>query len=386
MSVIYVYDRLCISFSGLGAAPFSVPRSWHSVGWNSWAPGHWSPPGRADPGVGFAKKCRADFWPLDYQNLTPWLPVWVPWASVPGMIPGLWDFFATSGVKFLESNATSLRIMFQNHLKIRKGRHQGPSLPCLWKCNEMQWIIMISEKKTAWNRTSQDWRIYLFTKNMFGQACQCVGSTRIHIYIYIYKYSIYISYCKCCFYLHMNIHIYVNVPVLVWSINGPEFGRKAPAMEYHKKAKLCLWKRSFSGLLIGDWDKRKKKERERERKSKTQKKKKKKKKEKKKFFFFFFRVPPPPRVLPSHHKPLLETWKGGGAREKKKKKKKKNFFIFSFFFFFFLFLGFGFWFLSLSLFLCLSVKPSGNCGQTETSLQIFGCIWYLRYDWRSSMV
>ena len=134
-----------------------------------------------------------------------------------------------------------------------------------------------------------------------------------------------------------------------------------------------LWTLDWGlGLLIGDWDKRKKKERERERKSKTQKKF---------FFFFFFRVPPPPpRVLPSHHKPLLETWEGGGAREKKKKKKKK----FPFFvFFFFLFLGFGFWFLSLSLplFLCLSVKPSGNCRQTEysaafgTSGMIDGLVW-----------
>ena len=152
----------------------------------------------------------------------------------------------------------------------------------------------------------------------------------------------------------MNIHIYVNVPVLVWSINGPEFGRKVPAMEYHKKAKLCLWKRSFSGLLIGDWDKRKKKERERERGNPKPKKRRKKKKEKiKKFFFFlvfffFFACPPPPpessQVITSLY---LRLGRGGGHAKKKKKKKKKK----TFFFFFFWVLDFGFS-LSLSLSFC----------------------------------
>ena len=162
---------------------------------------------------------------------------------------------------------------------------------------------MVSEKKIDVNRTSQDWRrIYLFTKNMFWSSLLVC---RIHTYSYIC--SIYILYCKCCFYLHMYIHIYVNVPVLVWSISGPEFGRKVPAMEYHKKAKLCLWKRNFFGLLIGDWDKRKRKERERERKSKTQKN----------IFFSFLRVPPPPKSSQVITSLYLRLGSGGGHAEKK---------------------------------------------------------------------
>ena len=121
-------------------------------------------------------------------------------------------------------------------------------------------------------------------------------------------------------------------------------------------------------------------ERERERGNpKPKKRKKKKKKERQIKFFFFFvfcRVPPPP--LPESSQ--ASTWDlgGGGAREKNIKNKNN-----SLFFFFFIFLGFGFWFLSLSLplFLCLSVKPSGNCRQTEysaafgTSGMIDGLVW-----------
>ena len=52
--------------------------------------------------------------------------------------------------------------------KKQKGTPPGPQFAM---SVEMQWIIMIFEKTNDLNRTSQDWRIYLFTKNMFGQAC-----------------------------------------------------------------------------------------------------------------------------------------------------------------------------------------------------------------------
>ena len=119
-----------------------------------------------------------------------------------------------------------------------------------------------------------------------------------------------------------------------------------------------------SWLGIGTRGRRK---REREEIQNPKKGKNKKGKNKKVFFFFFPRAPPPEssQVITSLY---LRLGRGGGTR------KKKNWV-----------LDFGFS-LSLPLFLCLSVKPSGNCGQTETSLQIFGCIWYLRYDWRCSMV
>ena len=135
-----------------------------------------------------------------------------------------------------------------------------------------------------------------------------------------------------------------------------------------------LWTLDWGlGLLIGDWDKRKKKERERERKSKTPP-------QKKKEFFFFCACPPPPessQVITSLYLRLGRG--GGGTRKKKKKKKKKNFFIFPFFW------G-GFWILvSLSLSPSLSVSFCEAVRKLQAN-RIFGCIWYLRYDWRSSMV
>ena len=102
------------------------------------------------------------------------------------------------------------------------------------------------------------------------------------------------------------------------AMDWPEFGRKVMAMEYHKNAKLCLWKRNFSGLMIRDWDKRKK-EREREnKKNKIQNAK-----EKRKTFCFSRAPPESSQVI----KPLLETWTGRGHA----KKTQKGFGCFSFF-------------------------------------------------------
>ena len=112
------------------------------------------------------------------------------------------------------------------------------------------------------------------------------------------------------FYCHMYIHIYVCTGLGL----SARFGRKVPAVKNDKKVKLCLWKRSSPGLLMGDWHKRKKKETQRERERERQN-------QNPFFFFLFFFACPPPPGCSQVIKPVLETWEGGRGHAKKTKKK-----------------------------------------------------------------